>query len=227
MSRGTDFPCQVMLAPRTNESEALWIFSRFEDEKKRLALEMNPYFYERLPTLPEAYGDEFRMDAIMTFQHGRISVLSDNPVDVGRVFLECATPKWAFGNVWVTNDTMIFKGSCLLYILIFSDTLLDVRGRLVGESTVGTAIQGIPNVWCYEELPEHRASLLLNRKFCSSTSHMRHIPNSASASTRRSILNAVQISSAAGILIRDWREPIRRMLQSRDFDICFEARRLR
>lgn len=103
----------VMLGPHSNESEVLWIFSRFKDEKICLALRLNPYFYKRLPTLPEAYGDEFRMDAITTFQHERISVLADNPDDVGRVFLESATQVWAFGNVWVPNDAMIFKGSCL------------------------------------------------------------------------------------------------------------------
>lgn len=112
-----------MLVRHTSVSEVLWIFSRLEDEKKCLALERNPYFHERLPSLPEAYGDEFRMDAIMTFQHERISVLIDNPDNVGRVFLESATTKWAFGNVWVTNDTVIFKGSCIRCLYAFSSSL--------------------------------------------------------------------------------------------------------
>ena len=32
-----------------------------------------------------------------------------------------------------------------------SDTLLDARGRLEGESIVGAAIHCIPDLWCIEE----------------------------------------------------------------------------
>ena len=62
-----------------------------------------------------------------------------------------------------------------LCLFFFSDTLLDVRGMLVDESTVGTAIKDIPNVWCYEKFPEPSTLLSHNRKFRSSTSRMRHI----------------------------------------------------
>ena len=109
----------VMLRPYSSLSEVLWIFCRFEDENKRLALEKNPYFYEELPTLPEAYGGVFRMNPIETFQHEkRISVLVDSPDQAGRVFLETAWITQAFGNAWVANDTIIFKGSCLLCVLL-------------------------------------------------------------------------------------------------------------
>ena len=73
---------------------------------------MNPQFYKRLPTLAEAYGGEFRMDPIETFQHERISVLTDSSYEKGgRVFLETAGRKQFFGSVWAPNDCIIFKGS--------------------------------------------------------------------------------------------------------------------
>lgn len=103
-----------MLGPHSGLSEVLWIFSRFEDKYKRLAVDQNPHFYKRLPTSPKAYGGEFRMDPIDTFQHERISVLIDSPDHAGRVFLETTGKVRVFGNVWVPNDAIIFKGSCIL-----------------------------------------------------------------------------------------------------------------
>jgi hypothetical protein len=47
------------------------------------------------------------MDPIETFQHERISVLTDSS---GQVTLEAAGRKRVFGNVWAPNDYMIFKG---------------------------------------------------------------------------------------------------------------------
>jgi hypothetical protein len=88
-----------------------------------------------------------------------------------------------------------------------SDTLLDARGRLEGESIVGAAIHCIPDLWCIEE------SLSL-------TSLPAPSPNRNSPS-----LTVTQITSATGKRIRDWREPIRRMLQSRDVGILFTDKR--
>ena len=67
-----------------------------------------------LPALPEEYGGKFRIDPVDTFQHKRISVLTDNSGPTGRVFLETTTETRAFGNVWAPNDAIIFKGSCLI-----------------------------------------------------------------------------------------------------------------
>ena len=39
-----------------------------------------------------------------------------------------------------------------------SDILLDVNGKLEGESIVGKAIQKTPNLWCFEEPPLSNAS---------------------------------------------------------------------
>jgi hypothetical protein len=197
-----------MLGPLSGLSEVLWIFSRLEDKNKRLAVKQNPHFYIGLPTLPETYGGKFRMNPIETFQHlqhfqlKRINVLIDNPDRAGRVFLETAGKVRVFDNVWVLNDTIIFKGLCLLcFSFPLSDTLLDVCGNLEGESVVEETIQGIPNLWCFEE------SLSLAPQPASS-------PNRNSPSLTD--VAATQISSATGILIGNWKEPIRRMLQSRD-----------
>lgn len=192
-----------MLDPDSDLSEVLWIFSRLKDEDKRLSLKQNPHFYEGLPTSPEAFGGDFRMDPIESFQHETIRVLVDNPDHAGRVFLETEGRMRAFGNVWVPSNAIIFKGSCLLFLLFsVSDTLLDVCGKLEGESIVGGAIQGIPNVWCFEE---PRQSLASQSALSPSN---RNNPSLTATATR--------ITSEEGMLIPDWNEPIRRMLQSRD-----------
>ena len=91
--------------------------------------------------------------------------------------------------------------------------LLDVCGTLEGESLVGDAIQGVPDVWCFEEPPLSLVS--------ESESYWQQMPlanwNSSSVSSRH--VTATRITSAEGILIRDWREPIHRMLEFRDFNV--------
>jgi hypothetical protein len=90
-----------------------------------------------------------------------------------------------------------------IYSISLSNTLLDVYGELEGENIVGEAIQGIPNLWCFEERPL-------------SLAFQPALPTNPSLT-----VTATQITSAAGMLIRDWREPIHRMLQSRDVNIRF------
>jgi hypothetical protein len=90
------------------------LLSLFEDENEYLALKQNPRFYEMLPTSPEGYSGNFRMDPIDTLDHKRINVLLDNPDDAGQVFVDTAQIKLAFGSVYVLNDIIIFKGSCLI-----------------------------------------------------------------------------------------------------------------
>ncbi|KAH9987202.1 hypothetical protein BJV77DRAFT_1026808 [Russula vinacea] len=142
--------------------------------------EPNFHFYATLPTSPEDSG---------TFPgHKRVSVLTDNPDHAGQVFVDTAERKRVFVNVYVLNDTIIFK---------------DVHGRLEGESIVGVAIHCIPNLWCIEE---------------SLTSQPARSPNRNGPSLT---VTATQITSATGKRIWDWREPIRRMFQSRDVGILF------
>ena len=150
------------------------------------------------------------MDPIKTFLHETISVLVDDSDHAGRVFLEIAGQRRAFGNVWALKDVIIFKGLSLLCSdfpfssLLLSDILLDVCGKLEGEGIIGDAIQDKPNLWCIEEPPQSLTSkpaLSGNRNSSSRT------------------VAATQITSAEGMQISDWREPVRRMLQSRDVNI--------
>jgi hypothetical protein len=108
-------PIPEVLGPSSDTMEFLWNFSRFKGGR-RLTLKDNPHFYERLPTSAERYEGQFQATSIDTFHHDKISVLTDNPHLTGRVFLETAKEKWAFGNFWVPNEAIIFKGS---YVSVF------------------------------------------------------------------------------------------------------------
>jgi hypothetical protein len=115
----TSYTIQEVLRKSPTLEEILWNFSRFKDPKKRLSLSQNPHFYEWLPTSLEEYGGKFRTYPIETFLHTsatRFHVLTDNPGPTGRVFLETAHDKRAFGNVWIPNKAIIFKGSPLSVI---------------------------------------------------------------------------------------------------------------
>ena len=99
-----------MLSKGSDLKEILWNFSRFKDAKKRLTLKRNPHFYKQLPTLPHVYGGEFQTDPIETFEHENISVLTDNPDAVGRVYVDIGQKRRAFGNVWIPSNAIIFRG---------------------------------------------------------------------------------------------------------------------
>ena len=120
----------MVLSKYPDLKEVLWKFSRFKDAKKRLTLKRNPRFYKRLPTLPHLYGGKFRADPIDTFQHEEISVLTDNPDGVGRVYVDIGRKRRAFGNVWIPNSAIIFRGlrisaTLLSLILIYFQTSVE------------------------------------------------------------------------------------------------------
>ncbi|KAF8266954.1 hypothetical protein EI94DRAFT_99219 [Lactarius quietus] len=100
---------QVFSSIQPMTSEILWNFSRYTDDR-RIALRQNPHFYLNLP---DAYGAGFFKDPTKDFVLKRndtviVYVLVDKP-DLGRVYLE-AEKRRVFGNVWMPNDVMIFKG---------------------------------------------------------------------------------------------------------------------
>lgn len=109
-----------VLCSKSDLQEILWNFSRLRGEG-RLTLKQNPHFYKNLPASLEAYGCNFQTDPIENFLQARkIHVLTDKP---GRVYLETPRHSRAFGNVWVPNDTIIFKGSYpafLCFLLLMS-----------------------------------------------------------------------------------------------------------
>lgn len=98
-----------VLCKDSNLAEILWNFGRCKGET-RLTLKQNPHFYKYLPRSREAYECDFRCDPIYTFEHPTIIVLTDNLGPAGRVFLESDQETRAFGNVWVPNRAIIFKG---------------------------------------------------------------------------------------------------------------------
>ncbi|KAI0287764.1 hypothetical protein BC826DRAFT_738669 [Russula brevipes] len=175
---------QQVLSKRSSLQEVLWNFSRFKNKNQRVTLKQNPHFYQALPKSPAEYGREFRADPIETFQHATISVLTDNPNRTGRVFLETAHKRRVFGNAWAANDVIIFR---------------DVCGRLEGESIVGADIQDTPNMWYFEEPPLSLTS---------------RSPLSARWNTLSPTMSAMSANPIEGLPLRDWREPIHRMLRA-------------
>ena len=189
-----------MLCERSHLAEILWNFCRFKGKKERLRLSQNPQFYAPLPEFTNAYGDRFLKEPTEKFWVERVDVLTDNPS--GRVYLETARNRRAFGNVYSQNRVIIFKGSRLSdYFSPFPISYIssDVCGKLEGESVVGEAFQGAPDtgIWCFKELPQPptpprtRSSDLRN-----------HSPTPTAPSTH----------SVEGVSIQDWRNPIREML---------------
>jgi hypothetical protein len=103
-----------VLSNRSNLQEILWNFSRFKEEK-RLTLKQNPHFYKDLPTSSKSYGSGFQTNPIHDFQDvDSVCVLTDKP---GRVYLETSRVTRAFGNTWVPNEAIIFKGLPLAPLL--------------------------------------------------------------------------------------------------------------
>jgi hypothetical protein len=197
-----------VLSARPTLSEVLWNFSRCKDEK-RLTLKQNPHFYKPsdLPSSPQAYVGDLKVDPIDSFMHPKICVLTDKP---GRVYLETDQNTRAFGNIWVPNDAIIFKGPRVIRlppVPCFS-SFLDVCGKLEGEKIVQASIQGTPDMWYLEE------------PSISPTDPPPVSPN------QNSLLPTMTASSTNSVVdgpFRDWREPIRQGLTSSYTDIRIKA----
>ena len=100
----------VVLSNSPSVQEILWIFSRLKEKKERLALKDNPHFYINLPTTPEAYKDNLKIDPTEDFRHSdEFYVLTDRP-EVVHIMTD---QDWQiFGNFWCPQNAIIFKGSC-------------------------------------------------------------------------------------------------------------------
>ena len=96
--------------------EILWNFSRFKDEKQRLTLRENPYFYAVLPASPEAYGDSIKIDPTEDFRHAdEFYVLTDNPPNPEPVYIVTDQVSRSFANFWCLKNAIIFKGLSVLF----------------------------------------------------------------------------------------------------------------
>ena len=77
---------------------------------KFLTLKDNPHFYAELPTLLKAHGDNLKIDPTEDFSHtDKFYVLTDKQelvhIMTGNKILH------SFGNLWRSENTIIFKGS--------------------------------------------------------------------------------------------------------------------
>jgi hypothetical protein len=104
-----------LLSSNPSLQDILWNFSRFKDKKQRLTLRENPHFYAELPTSPEAYGASLKIDPTEDFRHAnKFYVLADKSE---LVYIMTDQVLQSFCNFWCTKDTIIFKGSNVLFFI--------------------------------------------------------------------------------------------------------------
>ena len=126
---------------RTSSLEIIWALRCYYVKKKRLTLKENPYFYANLPTLLKAHGHSVKIDPTEDFQQAdTFYVLTDRqkPVHImtGNNILH------SFGNLWCYKNTIIFKGLGNFFFPSVSDLLIDICGRLMGESIINASLRG-------------------------------------------------------------------------------------
>ena len=83
-------------------------------ENGQLTLKDNPHFYAELPTLLKAHGEGVKIDPTEDFRHGdKFYVLTDKQelvhIMTGNKILH------SFGNLWRFENTIIFKGSGVVF----------------------------------------------------------------------------------------------------------------
>jgi hypothetical protein len=102
------------LSKGSNLEEVIWSFRRIKDKRRRLRLRQNPHFY-KYDKPPTSYGSRFRAEPIDNFENvEKVFILHDKS---GHVYLE--TPgnnKRTFGNTWLPDDAIIFKGFPLVFL---------------------------------------------------------------------------------------------------------------
>jgi hypothetical protein len=93
--------------------EILWNFSRYKDNA-RITLEQNPHFYLHFPADESGYTSTFRLhplqdaSGVLQVEHNdTVYVLFDGPA---RVFLHTEHNSRIFGNIWMINGFLIFRG---------------------------------------------------------------------------------------------------------------------
>ena len=92
-------------------SEILWNFSRYKG-CARINHEQNPHFYLPFPADESTYTPQLQLyplqDISGKLKHNdTVYVLVDRP---GRVYLEIEHKPRIFGNVWLLNGCLLFRG---------------------------------------------------------------------------------------------------------------------
>ena len=103
-----------MLSAKPSLSEIMWNFSRYKD-RARITLVQNPHFYSILPTDESIYTPKFQCHPLRDLSvalkpNDTVYVLVDRP---GGVIIRTERERLRFGNVWILNGSLIFKGLCL------------------------------------------------------------------------------------------------------------------
>ena len=133
--------------------EILWNFSRY-DNHARITLEQNPNFYLRCPVDESEYTPKFRryplQDPSGALEYNdTLYVLIDRPC---RVFLDSEHQPRIFGNIWLLDSTLIFRGLCYVFLSprFLSDIFPDYSGVIEGEELVkSSSIRG--KLWYCEQ----------------------------------------------------------------------------
>ena len=142
-----------LLSPYPLYAELIWNLYRLEG-RARITLEQNCHFYRDLPRTEGAFDPGFYHHSMKDFnfqkRRDRVYVLVDRP---GRVFLTAFKRNRIFGNVWMVNGTLIFRGLYRIFPTrcLFSDISPDIRGCLEGERLVRNDIPG-PTRWYCEPI---------------------------------------------------------------------------
>lgn len=105
-----------------------------------MTLSDNPHFYTELPTSPDEYVNSLRIDPTEDFQHvGTFYVLTDKPK---LVHIKTDQVSRSFGNFWCPKNSIIFKGSNVLFL--FSPFLMSCQtfvGRSGGRASSGHLLE--------------------------------------------------------------------------------------
>lgn len=120
-------------------AEILWNFSRYK-VPARITLEQNPHFYSRCPADESVYTPMFRRHPLQettgALEHNdTVYVLFDRP---SRVCLHTKQQSRIFGNIWLLNGSLIFRGVFHVFLShqFLSDVFPDSSGVLEGERFV-------------------------------------------------------------------------------------------
>jgi hypothetical protein len=143
---------ELSAGPSLALPEILWNFGRYSNNA-RITLEQNPHFYLRCPADESAYTPTFRRYPLKDPSgalecNDTVYVLFDRPC---RVFLDSEHKPKIFGNIWLLNSTLIFRGLCYVSLPRFrSDVFPDDSGVIEGEQLVkSSSIQG--KLWYCEQ----------------------------------------------------------------------------
>jgi hypothetical protein len=154
------------LSEGSNLQEILWNFNCFMDkgkgkdkgkDKKRITQKEEPHFYKELPTSPEAYGSRFQAEPIYDFHWQdvkEVSILCHKP---DRVYIKTPGKERVFGNTWVPDKAIIFKGFPLVpyLFLIFLPLTTDFHQTPAESSKAKISLENVSKAQSTSGIVKH------------------------------------------------------------------------